>query len=50
VLAFGDLREATNDEPAGVYARFGDDPTIWVVGEFNVENIFKTREDLLPDS
>jgi hypothetical protein len=48
-LAFGDKREAAGTTPGGVYMVNMDDPhTIWVVGEFNVNNIFKTQADLLP--
>lgn len=48
-LAFGDKREAAGTTPGGVYMINMDDPrTIWVVGEFNVNNIFKTQADLLP--
>jgi hypothetical protein len=49
VLAFGHQREAAGTAPGGYYTRIGDGPTIWVVGEFNVNNIFKSRSDLLPE-
>lgn len=50
VLAFGGTREIDGAVPGGTYALIGDDPTIWVVAEFNVESIFKAREELLPES
>lgn len=50
VLLFGAQRETAGTVPGGYYAVCGDSPTIWVVGEFNVNNIFKTRAELLPDS
>lgn len=50
VLAFGALRETEDSAPGGYYAIFGDDPTIWIVAEFNVDSIFVEREELLPDS
>jgi hypothetical protein len=50
VLSIGSKREAAGDTPGGYYARVGEAPTIWVIGEFNVDNIFKTRQDLLPES
>jgi len=49
VLEFGDKREAAGSAPGGYYARVADDPTIWVIGDYNVDNIFKTRDELLPE-
>ena len=49
-LAFGDRREAEGDQPAGYYmVDLGAPGTVWVVGEYAANNIFKTREDLLPE-
>jgi hypothetical protein len=48
-LAFGDRRDADGAAPGGYYALLGDSPTIWVVADFNVESIFKTRAELLPE-
>ena len=48
-LSFGDEREAEGSAPGGSYARLGNDPTVWVIGEYNVDNIFKTRDELLPE-
>jgi len=50
VLAFGATREALDEVPAGVWMRVGAEPTIWVVAEHTVTGIFKTVEDLLPES
>jgi hypothetical protein len=48
-LAFGDQREAEGDQPGGYYMVDLDAPdTVWVVGEYAANNIFKSREDLLP--
>jgi len=49
-MVFGSQREADGSTPGGYYTRIGDDSTIWVVGTYNVDNMFKSREDLLPDS
>jgi hypothetical protein len=49
-LAFGDAREAEDDVPAGVYLRVGDEPTVWVVGDYVTNNVFKTSEELLPEA
>jgi hypothetical protein len=49
-LAFGGSREAGEDNlPAGTYLQVDDDPTVWVVSDYVAKNIFKSREDLLPD-
>ncbi|MFH1841859.1 MAG: DUF4340 domain-containing protein [bacterium] len=47
-LAFGDSREAVDDQQAGTYLRIGDNSTVWVVSEYLLNNIFKTVDDLLP--
>ncbi len=49
VLAFGHQRPPAGTAPGGYYARLDGGPTIWVVGDFNVNNIFKTRAELLPE-
>jgi hypothetical protein len=49
VLRFGDERPAEGSTPGGYYAMFGDDPTVWVVGTYTAENIFKSRDEVLPD-
>jgi len=48
-LAFGGKREAAGTTPGGYYALVAGDPTVWVVGEYNVNNIFKTAKELLPE-
>jgi len=50
VLAFGQERAKTDDAPAGVYLKVGDAPTVWVVTSYSVNNIFKTVEDLRPQT
>lgn len=50
VLAFGSLRQADGAAPGGYYLRIDEEPTIWVVGEYNVDSIFKKRQDLMPES
>jgi len=49
-LEFGNTREAAPDHPVGVRMRIAGDPTVWVVTEYAVNNIFKSTEDLRPDS
>ena len=49
-LRFGAERTAQDGRPAGVWMQAGDDPTVWVVTTYAVNNIFKTVEDLLPES
>jgi hypothetical protein len=48
-LSFGQKREADGDQPAGVYMQVAGKPTVWVVSEYLVNNIFKNKEDLLPE-
>ena len=49
-IAFGHERQRdSDDQPAGRYLVIGDDPTIWVVSEYVVANIFKSYEELLPE-
>jgi len=48
-LEFGDTREAEGDLQAGVWMKVRGEPTVWVVSEYAVNNIFKTVEDLLPE-
>jgi len=49
VLGLGDTREAVGDLQAGIWMKVRGEPTIWIVNEYTVKNIFKTEEDLLPD-
>ena len=49
VMHFGDELPAEGDAPGGVFARINDEPTIWVVGTYAVDNLFKTRDELLPE-
>ena len=49
-IAIGDERQVSgDDQPAGRYLVVGDDPTIWVVSEYVVTNVFKNYEELLPE-
>jgi hypothetical protein len=48
-LEFGDTREAEGDLQAGVWMKVRGEPTVWIVSEYTVNNIFKTVEDLLPE-
>lgn len=48
-ISIGLEREVEGDAPKGHYMRIGDDPTVWVLGSYNVTNIFKERADLLPE-
>jgi hypothetical protein len=48
-LAFGGKREADGDRQAGVWMRVEGDPTVWVVSQYAVDNIFKPVADLLPE-
>jgi hypothetical protein len=49
VLRFGDEREAADAAPGGFFARFDDEPTVWVVGTFAADNVFKDATELLPE-
>lgn len=49
-LAFGGARAAGPGQPAGVYCRVEGRPLIWVVGEYQIESIFKNPDDLKPDA
>lgn len=49
-LEFGAIREAEPDRPVGVRMRIVGDPTVWVVTEYTVNNIFKATADLRPES
>jgi hypothetical protein len=48
-IRFGHERPAEGGAPGGYYAQVDDDPTVWVVGTFNADNLFKARDDLLPE-
>jgi len=47
-LEFGNTREAEGDVQAGVWMKVHGEPTVWIVSDYTVNNIFKTVEDLLP--
>jgi len=49
VLEFGADRPAAGDLPAGTWMRVRGQPTVWVVTEYTVKNIFKTTAELKPD-
>jgi hypothetical protein len=49
-LAFGGARAAGPGQPAGVYCRIEGRPLVWVVGDYQVESIFKNPDDLKPDA
>ncbi len=49
VFEFGNARETQGDHPAGTWLRERGEPTIWVVTDYTINNIFKTLEELLPD-
>ncbi len=48
-VSFGATREASEGVQAGVFMKVGDEPTVWVVSEYQLKNIFKTVTDLLPE-
>jgi hypothetical protein len=48
-VAFGHKREAAGDLKEGYWMKVSGEPTVWVVSEYVVNNIFKTEADLLPD-
>ena len=48
-LEFGNTREAEGDLQAGAWMKVRGKPTVWVVAEYTVNNIFKSVEDLLPE-
>jgi len=49
-LRFGAERAAEEGRPGGLWMQVGDDPTVWVVTTYAANNIFKSIDDLLPDS
>ena len=49
-LSFGGARAGGPGQPAGVYCRIEGRPLVWVVGEYQVESIFKNPDDLKPDA
>jgi hypothetical protein len=49
VLEFGADRPAEEGRQAGTWMRIRGDATIWVVTDYNVKNIFKKVDDLLPE-
>jgi hypothetical protein len=48
-LNFGAKREAEGDKPGGIYFQVVGDKTVWVIGEYIENNIFKSYQDLLPE-
>lgn len=50
IVIFGGTREAEGDAPAGTYMVVpSQGATIWVVGDYAVNNIFKTLEEMKPE-
>jgi len=49
-LRWGVAREAGAGQQAGLYAMSSEDQTVWVIREFKADQIFKSLEDLLPES
>jgi hypothetical protein len=48
-VAFGHKREAAGDLKEGLWMKVAAEPTVWVVSEYTVNNIFKTETDLVPE-
>ncbi len=48
-VVFGHKREAAGDIKEGIWMKVSGEPTVWVVPEYTVNNIFKTEADLVPD-
>ena len=46
VLEFGNNREASEGVTAGTFMRVSGAPTVWVVTEYTINNIFKSLDDL----
>ena len=46
---FGAKREAEGDRQAGYYFQVAGEPTVWIVNEYLLNNLFKSYEDLLPE-
>jgi len=50
IVIFGNSREAEGEAPAGTYMMVpSQGATIWVIGDYAVNNIFKTLEELKPE-
>jgi hypothetical protein len=49
-ISFGSTRAAGTGQPAGIYCRIEGRPAVWVVGEYQVQSIFKSPDDLKPDA
>jgi hypothetical protein len=49
VLEFGADRPAAGDKPGGAWMRVRGQPTVWVVTEYTVSNVFKALSELKPD-
>jgi hypothetical protein len=48
-LRFGAERPESEGKQKGVYMQVEGEPTVWVVTEYLLKNIFKTQEELLPE-
>lgn len=46
LLEFGNTREASSGVTAGTYMRIAGNPTIWLVTDYTIKNIFKSRDEL----
>jgi Domain of unknown function (DUF4340) len=49
VLEFGSARGADGDRPAGTWMRVENEPTIWIVTDYAVNNAFKKLDELMPE-
>lgn len=49
-LRWGEARDVTAGQQAGLYVMSSEDQTVWVIREFKADQIFKSLEDLLPES
>ena len=48
-IVFGTTRPESKGNQPGVYMQINDEPTVWVVSEYLLKNMFKTDEELLPE-
>jgi hypothetical protein len=48
-LQFGNERPESEGQQAGIYLRIGGKDSVWVVSKYQMDNIFKKLEDLLPE-
>ena len=49
-MRFGKKRENEKDRPGGTYMMTSRDRTVWVVRDYKVNQLFKAKKDLLPES